>query len=240
MTAPPTPPGATSPSEPTATGSPVSAHRHRRGGPPLIAPALAWAGLTVVGAVLYPGLRPDTDPPTTLRLLQGSPTASWSALLLIAAAIPLLVLAAAVHQRFHALGVRVAGPTIGLVGGLLAAVALVVSGLAGWTASVIAPVAGPDLVAALTRLGYAAGGPVFAAGLALAIAGAAVPALILRFVPRWFAVVGLVVSGFGVLALLALVVPVLAPALPVVRFGGLVWWVVVALLMPMTRRSVAR
>ena len=217
---------------PDRTGRP----RPRRQGPPLPLPALAWAGLTVAGAVLHPGTRPGDGAATTLATLQAAPAVGpLSAMLLVASAIPLAVWAATAHQRLHTLGVRVAGPTIGLVGAVVAAVALAVSGLAAWTASGVAGLDDAPLAHALTLLAFGAGGPVFALGFGLLIAGVAVPALILRLVPRALAVAGLVVAGVGAVAVLVLVVPGLAPVLPVVRFGGLLWLVVTSFVLPKSR-----
>lgn len=213
--------------------------RPRRQGPPLPLPALAWAGLTIAGAVLYPGTRPTDNAATTLVKLQAGPLVGpLSAMLLVASAAPLAVWAATAHQRLHTLGARVAGPTIGLVGAAMAAVALALSGLAAWTASGVAGLGDAPLAHALTLLAFGAGGPVFALGFSLLIAGVAVPALILRLVPRGLAVAGLLVAGLGALAVLVLLVPGLAPILPVVRFGGLLWLVAISFVLPRSRSRV--
>ena len=73
---------------------------------------------------------------------------------------------------------------------------------------------------------------------ALLVLGIAVPALVLRLLPRWLGIAGLVIAAFGVVALVSLAVPVLGPALPVVRFGGLLWLVTASVLLPVRRSSV--
>jgi hypothetical protein len=70
---------------------------------------------------------------------------------------------------------------------------------------------------------------------ALLLAGVAVPALVLRLVPRWLAITGIVLAGVGVLATLTVAVLAAAPALPVVRFGGLLWLVAVSVALPRHR-----
>ncbi|WP_433781193.1 hypothetical protein ACQPX6_15945 [Actinomycetospora sp. CA-101289] len=70
---------------------------------------------------------------------------------------------------------------------------------------------------------------------ALLLAGVAVPALILRLVPRWLAITGIVLAAFGVLATLSVAVLAVAPALPVVRFGGLLWFLAVSVALPRHR-----
>ncbi|MHA6801559.1 DUF4386 domain-containing protein [Bounagaea algeriensis] len=201
-----------------------------------MAPAAAWAGLTVAGTLLHPGSRPTDAPAQVLGTLQAAPfTATLAAVLLLASAAPLAVWTATVHQRLQALGVRVAGPTIGLVGGILAAAALAISGLAAWTAASVAPAGSAGVVHAFNLASFGAGGPLFAVTFALLIAGVAVPALILRLVPRTLSIAGLVVAGVGVAGLLVLLVPVLGPVLPIARFGGLLWLVAISVLLPRTR-----
>ena len=224
----------------TTAPAPVTPAARRRGGPPLIAPALAWAGLTVAAAILHPGTRPTALPATTLDVLRAHPVLGpLSGLVLLASAAPLAVWVAAAHHRLHVLGVRVAGPTIGLVGGLLAAGAVALSGLCGWAAASVAPVADAPTVHALTVLAFAAGGPGFALGTALLVGGVAVPVLVLRLVPGGLAAAGLVVSALGVLAVGALLLPAFGPVLPVVRSGGLLWIVVLSVRLPVSRRRVA-
>jgi hypothetical protein len=219
---------------------PVSTHA-RRGGPPLLAPGLAWAVLTLATLALYSGARPGADPTATLALLRDHPvSAELSATLLLASAVPFAVWTATAHHRLHRLGLRVAGPTLGLAGGLLASAMLALSGVAGWAAASTASlVADPGIVAALNQLSFAAGGPGFVVAFGLLIAGVSVPTLLGRLLPRPLAVVGLVLAGVAVVAVLGLVVTPLQFLLPVVRFGGLIWLVWVSAVLPSSRRRVA-
>ncbi|MCD2194051.1 DUF4386 domain-containing protein [Actinomycetospora endophytica] len=214
----------------------------RRGGPPLLAPALAWAALTVAAAVLHPGTRPDADPATTLALLRDHVVAAQlSATLLLASAVPLAVWVAAVHHRLHRLGLRVAGPTLGLAGGLLAAGMLALSGVAAWAGAALAALPGDPsaAVVGMNQLSFAAGGAGFVVAFGLLIAGVSVPTLLGRTVPSPLAWAGLVLAAVAVVAVLSLVVPPLQYLLPVVRFGGLIWLVWVSAVLPVTRRRVA-
>lgn len=223
------------------TTEPASTHA-RRGGPPLLAPALAWAALTVAAAVLHPGTRPDTDPATTLALLRDHAVAAQlSATVLLASAVPLAVWVAAAHHRLQRLGLRVAGPTLGLAGGLLAAGMLALSGAAAWAAAGAAAVPGDAAAAAvgLNALSFAAGGAGFVVTFGLLLAGVSVPVLRGRLVPPALAWAGLVLAAVAVVAVLSPVLPVLGVLLPVVRFGGLIWLVATSAVLPVTRRRVA-
>jgi hypothetical protein len=215
----------------------------RRGGPPLLAPALAWAVLTLATPFLWTGARPGADPATTLALVRDhAGSAQLAATLLLGSAVPFAVWVATVHHRLHRLGLRVAGPTLGLAGGLLAAALLALSGVAGWAAATTAVlVPAPEAagaVVALEQLAFAAGGPGFVVACGLLIAGVAVPTLLGRLLPRPLAVVGLVLAGIAVVAVLSLVLTPLQVLLPVVRFGGLVWLVWVSAVLPVGRRRV--
>jgi hypothetical protein len=72
----------------------------------------------------------------------------------------------------------------------------------------------------------------------LLVAGIAVPALILRLLPRALAGSGLVIAAVAELSTLSLVVPALAVLLPIARFPALIWLVVAGALLPNDRRKV--
>ena len=165
--------------------------------------------------------------------------ADLSAALLVMSAAPLAVFAAAVAHRLWSLGARVAGPVIGLAGGLLAPSALVLSGLAAWTAATAAQWGDGAAVLTASTLSFAAGGVGFALGSALLLAGVAVPAGLMGLLPRWLAVAGVVVAVLAALAPLALLTSALYALLPIARFGGMLWFVAAAVLLPRAVRAPA-
>lgn len=208
------------------------------GGPPLWAPIAAYALIAVAGAVLYPGPGPSTDPAAALAVLRDAPVrADLAAALLVMSAAPLAVFAAAVAHRLWSLGARVAGPVIGLAGGLLAPSALVLSGLAAWTAATAATWDDGAAVLTASTLSFAAGGVGFALGSALLLAGVAVPAGMMRLLSRPFAVAGVVLAVLAALAPLALLTSALYALLPIARFGGMLWLVAAAVLLPRARTA---
>ena len=213
----------------------------RRGGPPLPIPIAAYAVLAIGATVTYSGAMPGSAPEAALAALSRNPfLAQVSAALLVAASAALAVFAAAATHRVQALGARVAGPRIGLAGGVLAAATLALSGLVGWVAVDAVRFGDAPLVGALGSLSFALGGVGFALCSALLIAGLAVPALFQRSMPRPLAIIGLVVAGCGALSPLALLWSALYPLLPVVRFGGLLWFVAASFALPLLSRSDAR
>jgi len=126
---------------------------------------------------------------------------------------------------------------MGVAGALLAATALAASALFSWTATQTAELGDPALARALTTLSFATGGIGFVAPFGLLIAGIAVPALIGRLLPRALAWAGLVVAVLAMLTTFALISDVLYPLLPIGRFGGVLFLIATAALLP---RSVQR
>ncbi|GAA2885026.1 hypothetical protein GCM10010472_49000 [Pseudonocardia halophobica] len=220
----------------TAT-RPARTRPDRQGGPPLLVPALAFAALTVAGAVLgSSGPRPGTGAEATLVWTAAHGTLmSVGAALLLGSAFPLVVYAATAVWRLQRLGVTAPGPLMGFAGAVLAAGSLGVSALVGWVAAQTAGLGDAALARALVWLWFAAGGIGFAAPLGLLLLGLGVPALIRRLVPRWLAWAALVIGGLAVLSTFALITDALYPLIPVGRFGGVLVLVAFAVALPATR-----
>ncbi len=108
-------------------------------------------------------------------------------------------------------------PSLGFAGGLLASGSLVLSSLATWTAA-----QNPEVARAFTSLAFAAGAFGFAVPLALLIA------VVARTTPRWLAIIGYVIAVLAALSAFGMLTPVLYPLIPVGRFGGLIWLVLVS------------
>ncbi|WP_243062177.1 hypothetical protein [Humibacter sp. RRB41] len=156
------------------------------------------------------------------------------------ASVPLGIYAATTYARMLRLGARVPGPAIGYYGGIAASVFLGASGLIGWVLGQSISGMSPALVHAFAYITYALGGIGFVGGIGLLIAGAAVPSLILRLTPRWFAWVGLVIAVISELSFFALIWPPASIGLPIGRFAGLLWLIVAGFLLPHDRRDVPR
>src|SRR5262252_4761815 len=173
--------------------------RRPQGGPPPLAPALAYGALLIAFvAVWIGGPQPGTSAASTLSYAQAHTGQMHAqAVLVFGAAVPLAIWAATIYRRLRTLGVTAPGAVIGLAGGILAAASLAVSGLVTWTIAESAGAASPALARVLFSLAFAAGAAGFVVPLALLLAGVAVPALILRLVPRPFAWAGLVIAAVG-------------------------------------------
>lgn len=154
-----------------------------------------------------------------------------------AASVPLGIYAATIYARLLRLGIRVPGPNIAFLGGISASILLAVSGLLTW--SLGQPIVGesPEILHLLAYLSYALGGVGFVGGIGLLIAGITVPALVLHLSPRWIAWVGLALAALAEISFFTLVVPELAILLPIGRFLGLVWLVVIGFLLSRNRHN---
>lgn len=155
-------------------------------------------------------------------------------------AVPLGIFAATVYARQLRLGVRVPGPAIGFFGGMTASAFLMLSALVVWVLSRPEITADQTLTHALSFLAFITGGVAFVVGMGLLVAGIAVPALILRFVPRWLAWAGVVIAALSELSFFSMVFEPFQVLLPIGRFGGLLWLVAVGFLLPRTRAAANR
>jgi hypothetical protein len=145
-----------------------------------------------------------------------------------ASSVPLALYAATAGARLKELGMRGPRPVIALTGGVMAAGALALAGLVGWTLS--RPEVGADaaLVRALYVLVFLIGGPGHVVALGVLIAGMAVPGLLPKPVARF----GVAIAALSGSTTLVLVWTQLGPILPVARVSALAWLVVAGAALP--------
>ena len=149
-----------------------------------------------------------------------------------ASSAPLAVYAATAGARLRQFGATAPGATIALTGGTLAAGALGLTGLLGWTLSRPGGQRRHRAGSGLGhRLVFLVGGPGHMAALGLLVVGISVPSLTLRLTPRTVAWTGVVIAGLAELTTLVLVWPRLGVVLPIARVSALGWLVVVGALL---------
>jgi len=218
--------------------------RGRQGGPPLVLLALICIGLLFGGlgiGVTLGGVMPLPYGPAAA--VQAYVRAQPVAVQVIATAafgssVPLAIYAATASARLRQLGVTAPGATIALTGGTLAAGALGLTGLLGWTLSRPEISADNALVRAVYYLVFLVGGPGHIVALGLLVAGMAVPSLILGLTPRTVAWIGLAIAALAESATLVLVWPELGVILPIARISALAWLVVAGALLPRRRSDI--
>jgi hypothetical protein len=138
--------------------------------------------------------------------------------------------------RYH--GIRAAGATIALVGGVAAALAVALAALFSWTLAQPGIADDVVLTRALHFLTYAIGGPGYSVPLGLLCAGISITAGFARLLPRWIVAFGVVLGAIGELSALSLLVPSALFLIPLTRFPGFVWLIVAGTKLPkITRRA---
>jgi hypothetical protein len=142
------------------------------------------------------------------------------------AAIPLGIYTATMTSRLRFQGVRAAGVDIGLFGGFAASFMMLLSALIQWVLARPGIASEGPLVQGLHFLVFAVGGPGYSVPLGLLLAGISVPALILRLLPKWLCVAGIVLAVVGELSALSLIIPEALFLIPLTRFPGFIWLIV--------------
>ena len=212
--------------------------RRGQGGPPLLAPGLAYVALTVASVALSAG---TPRPGTVLAYQQAHPTlVQVAAFLQLASAVPLAIWSATVYRRLRILGINAPGPAMGFAGGIMGAGLTAMLGAIGWATSQTAGVTTPSLAAWSQALTFAIGSAGFVPALGLLVAGVAVPGWLGRLLPRWIAIPGVVIGAIGMLSTFTALTSALAPTLPIGRFGGLLFIIAASVALPLTRGQVGR
>jgi len=216
----------------------------RFAGPPLLSLAIVHTLLfiaSIVSAALLrhgaPFITPFGDAEAARAFFSTNPLAvKVSGFFFFGSAVPLAIYTATVVSRLSYLGVRAAGTNIALFGGFAASGAIAISGLCTWVLSV--PEVAASLVAAraLFFLSFLFGGAGFAVAFGLLAAGVSVTSHFARLLPRWLVVMGMIVALAGELSSLSLIAYPANVAIPVTRFAGFAWLLLVGGLLPKTLR----
>jgi hypothetical protein len=154
------------------------------------------------------------------------------AFLQFGSAIPLGLFTAAIVSRLQFLGVRAAGPFLALFGGFATAFNLALSALVLWVMAYPGVAQSASVVVALYYVVYAVGGVGYSVPLGLLMAGVSVSAGLTKLLPRWIALLGLLLAVFGEASWLSLVFPQLLFLIPLTRFPGFVWLVAAGFALP--------
>jgi hypothetical protein len=155
------------------------------------------------------------------------------------AAIPLGIFTATMVSRLRFLGVRAAGPSIALFGGLMTAFNMALTALILWVMAYPGIAQETAVLRALYYIGFAIGGVGFSVPMGLLIAGLSVPAAIMNLLPKWLVVSGLALGIIGELSALNLVIPQALLLIPLTRFPGFVWLIAAGFALPASHRPSA-
>jgi hypothetical protein len=218
----------------------------RHAGPPLLLLAvvhvLLFAASVVAGSVLRHGavyVNPYSSSEAVQNFFANSPRAiRVSTFFFFGSAVVLGLFTATVASRLRFLGVRAAGSYIALFGGFAASIVLATSALFSWVLSISDIVSSSaGLVHALYFVSFLFGGVAFAVGFGLLTAGVSITSYFRHLLPRWLVVFGMVIALAGEFSSLSLITYPASLLLPLTRFGGFVWLIAVAVLLPATRHN---
>jgi hypothetical protein len=215
-----------------------------QGGPSLVIVASICIGLLLGGltiGVALGGVMPLPYGPAAAvqQYVRAEPLAvQVMAVAVFGSSVPLAIYAATASARLRQLGISAPGATIAFAGGILAAGALGLAGLVGWTLSRPEVSADTALVRALYFLVFLLGGAGHIVALGLLVAGMAVPSLVHGLLPRPLAWAGLAIAGLSESTTLVLIWPVLGPMLPVARVSALAWLLVAGARLPLRRDDI--
>ncbi len=202
---------------------------------------LIFASGLVAAAALRHGARFVTPfaPAEELRaFLALSPTAvRVSNFFLFGSAVPFGIFAVTTVSRLRYLGVRAAGTNIALLGGLIATIALILSGIVGWILSVPEVLASAPVVKMVSFLNFLLGGIVFSVGFGLLAAGVSVTCYFMRLLPRWLVAFGMLIALTGELSSLSLVAYPANFFIPITRYLGFIWMFSVAVAVTRNRKG---
>lgn len=197
-----------------------------------------WPVTTMADKVHFP--RPWESGPEMVSYFQTHQgPVLWCAFLQFGALIALGVFTATAVSRLHFLGVRAAGATIALFGGL----ATVFNGMAAsaviW--ALVQPGIAQDesLVRGLYYVSFAFGGPGFSVPMGLLIAGISIPAAFMKLLPKWMVVLGLLLAVCGELSWLDMIEPKAVFLVPLTRFPSFLWLIAAGFLLPKGRGKAA-
>lgn len=217
-------------------------NRVRHAGPPLgivatVFVALFIAGLYPVtmfgGQPYFPGPWESGDTIVTFFQTRSSGVLA-TAFLHFGAAIPLGIFTATAVSQLRFLGARVAGTYIALFGGFATAFTMIVSSTMLWTLTQPNITQDRTLVQALYWLDQGLGGSGFSVPFGLLIAGICIPALIMKLLPKWIVIPGLLIAICGELSWINLVVPKALFLVPLTRFPGFAWMIASGFALPKT------
>lgn len=194
----------------------------------------------VAGAMLRHGAAFVTPfaPAEALRLFaaQNPTSVRVSNFFLFGSGVPFGIFAVTTVSRLRFMRVRAAGTNIALFGGLAAAMALFLSGLAGWVMSVPEVSTSAPVVKAIVFLNFLFGGVFYAVGFGLLAAGVSVTSYFMRLLPRWLVALGMLIALTGELSSFSLIAYPANFFIPITRYVGFIWMLLAAVALTGNRK----
>ncbi|MCD0468724.1 hypothetical protein [Flavobacterium sp. JAS] len=143
------------------------------------------------------------------------------------AAVPLGLYVVSVVSRLLFHGVKTTGPYIALLGGLIATANIFLSSLILWVMAYPDIAQDASIIRVLYYLTYAIGGVGYSLPLGIFFAGVSITALFTKLLPKWLVYWGLALALCGLLSSLSLLSMKLLFFIPLTRFIGFIWLIIV-------------
>jgi hypothetical protein len=150
-------------------------------------------------------------------------------------AVSLGIFTASAVSQLRFLGVRAAGVSIAFFGGIMTAANITASAFMLWAMAHPGIANNTSLINALYFMQYAFGGPGFSVFLGLLIAGISIPSGLMKLLPRWLVIFGIVLAVMGELSWFNIITPKALFLIPLTRFPGFVWLIIVGFKLPRTK-----
>ncbi len=148
------------------------------------------------------------------------------------AAIPLGLFTITMASRLRFLGNRAVGPYIAMFGGIMAAINVALSASILWAMAYPGIAQDVPVISALYYVDFAIGGAAYSVPLGLLIAGIAVSAGLMKLLPKWLVVFGLLIALIGEASCLSMIFPKLVTLIPLTRFPGFIWLIIAGFMLP--------
>ncbi len=225
----------------------ISTKGLRHSGPPLWLPAIMFmltfnTGLYFVtslgGLPYFPG------PWETVAVIQKFFLVKANAVILCAffqfgSAIPLGIFAVTAASQMRFIGAKVAGTYIIVFGGILTSMNIMASSMTMWALAHPGVAQDASIVNVLYFLQFGFGGVGFSVPLGLLIAGISIPSMIMKLLPKWLCIFGIVLAVFGIFSWFDMIFPQALALIPLTRFPGFIWFILVGFMLPNRRKDVS-
>lgn len=152
-------------------------------------------------------------------------------------AIPLGLFTATIASRLRFIGTQAAGPYIAIFGGFMTVFNLASTALMLWVMAYPGIAQDGSLIRGLYYMAFAVGGVGYSVPLGLLIAGVSISAGFMKILPKWIVCLGVFLAVCGEASWLSLIFPKLVFLIPLTRFPGFIWLILVGFMLPKTKTS---
>lgn len=149
--------------------------------------------------------------------------------------IPLGIFTATVASRLIFLGSTAAGNNIALFGGFLTVFNLALSSMLMWVMAYPHVAADENMIRTLYYVVFIIGGVGYSVPLGLLIAGISVTSWFMKALPKWLTISGIVLALIGEASSFYMVSPKLLFLIPLTRFPGFIWLIIIGFKLPKSK-----